>query len=102
MIVFLFSTSCRRGEALGVQWSDVDFERRRVTIRRSIRQREVTTPKSGRSRAVGLPDTPAAELRDLLAARRRDTLARGWREIPEWIFCSEAATSWDKNNVEKR
>ena len=50
LAVFLFSTGCRRGEMLGLQWRDIDFDRRRITIRRSITAGRVSTPKSGRSR----------------------------------------------------
>jgi integrase len=28
------STGCRKGEALGLKWQDIDFEGRRIVIRR--------------------------------------------------------------------
>jgi hypothetical protein len=28
----------------------------------------------------------AEALVDLLGARRRETMERGWREVPEWVF----------------
>jgi len=34
--LFLLYTGCRRGEALGVQWSDIDFESNTIQIRRNI------------------------------------------------------------------
>ena len=51
-LLFLFSTGVRRGELLGLKWADVNFDRRRVTIRRAITARQITTPKSGRSRII--------------------------------------------------
>lgn len=37
--LFLMSTGFRRGEALGVQWIDVDFERMEISCRKSVSQR---------------------------------------------------------------
>lgn len=51
---FLFYTGARRGELLGLKWIDVDFDRYRIHIRRALVKREITTPKSGRSRYVSI------------------------------------------------
>jgi integrase len=97
-LVFAFSTGCRKGEILGLKWIDVDFERRAVSIRRAITMRQLTTPKSGRGRLVAMTETLAEELFNLLATRRREALARGWPDVPEWVFPSTAGTSWDETN----
>src|SRR5215472_8482204 len=75
-------TGLRRGEVLGLQWIDVDFEQGRIHVRRAHVRRQVMTPESGRGRqAVTAP--PLAELMlDVLAARRREALAFGWPETP--------------------
>jgi len=91
----------RRGEALGLLWSDVNFNDCRVAIRRAITSQGLTTPKSGRARRVMLPTSLASELIDLLAERRREALARGWRAVPKWIFCSDVGTAPDPSNVER-
>jgi hypothetical protein len=41
----------------------------------------------------------ASILRDLLAARRRAALKRGWPETPEFVFCSETSGTLDEHNV---
>ncbi|MBW2314709.1 MAG: tyrosine-type recombinase/integrase [Deltaproteobacteria bacterium] len=69
LLAFLFATGCRRGEALGLKWQDVELEARRITIRRAITARRVTTPKSGRSRRISIPESLAAVLFDLLARK---------------------------------
>ena len=47
LLLFLVSTGARRGEALGLKWEDVDFDRGRVSIRRAVTAGQLTTPKSG-------------------------------------------------------
>jgi len=37
LVALLIFTGIRRGEALGLQWKDVDFDRKLITIRRSVR-----------------------------------------------------------------
>lgn len=101
LLRFLLSTGCRRGEALGLRWEDVDFERRRVTIRRALTRGVTVTPKSGRARHVALAPTLAEALFDLLAQRRREAPARGWLDVPPWVFCSETGGPLDEGNVER-
>ena len=96
---FLLATGARKGEALALKWEDIDFDRSRITIRRSITQRRVSTPKSGRARTVLMAPSLASLLFDLLAERRREAMHRGWPSIPEWVFCSETGTSLDERNV---
>jgi integrase len=55
VLLFLLSTGCRRGEALGLRWLDVDFEHARIHIRRARVRCQETTPKSGRGRFVAMP-----------------------------------------------
>lgn len=101
LLVLLFATGMRRGEALGIQWTDVDLEHKVITIRRSVTTAGLSTPKSGVSRKVGMTAGLAVELFDLLAARSRECLAKGWREIPTWVFCSEVGTMPDPSNTDR-
>lgn len=59
LLRFLLSTGTRRGEALGLRWEDVDFERSRINIRRALTKGVAVTPKSGRARAISMPPTPS-------------------------------------------
>src|SRR5438552_364812 len=49
LIVVLYLTGLRIGEALALKWCDVDFENSRLCIRRSVWHRTEQTPKSRRS-----------------------------------------------------
>lgn len=91
LLRFLMSTGARRGEALGLRWDDIDFERRRITIRRALKKVITVTPKSGRARVLAMPPTLALSLFNLLTQRQREAIHRGWASVPEPVFCSEAA-----------
>jgi len=57
-------------------------------------RRNDTTPKSGRRRVVGVAEDTAVALFDLFALRRQEALRHGWREVPEWVFCSTNGERW--------
>lgn len=62
MIVALLDTGCRVSELAGLQWSDVDFDRNCISIKRGLHYRRrygndhcdfyMDTPKNGRERVV--------------------------------------------------
>jgi integrase len=103
LLHFLLATGCRRGEAFGLRWGDVDFARGRVVIPRAITSGQLTTPKNGKGRSVAMPPALAAELFDILSAREpaavAGTVTRLDGEVPEWVFCSLAGTPLDERNV---
>jgi integrase len=53
----------RCGEIIGLEWDDVDLNKRQVCVRRSEWKGQVTAPKSGRHRFVPLTTRLAAALR---------------------------------------
>jgi Phage integrase family len=72
-----------------------------VELRRAITKEGMTTPKSGKSRKIPATDALVDELFAVLAGRRREVLARGWGEVPVWVFPSEVGTALDPRNVER-
>lgn len=58
-------------------------------------EHETWTPQVPRGR-IELIDTL-----DLLGDRRAECLRNGWKEIPPWVFCSEAGTAPEPRNVER-
>ena len=97
----LFSTGLRRGELLGLKWEDVDFEQRQIHVRRAYVKGQVTSPKSGQGRRVAMAAGLGSLLLDLLGTRRREALAKGWPEIPDWVFPGETGNLLDVNNFER-
>ncbi len=98
---FAVGTGCRKGEILGLQWTDVDFERSRVTIRRAIVRGRETTPKNGKARTIAIPMSLSAFLRELLAQRRRECLDMGWPEVPKWVFPAAAGGPMEDRNFQR-
>jgi integrase len=50
-----------------LRWEDVDFEKRRLHVRRAYVKGSPTSPKSGRERFVGMATDLGALLLDVLA-----------------------------------
>lgn len=44
----------------------------------------------------------ASSLKDLLRARKEETLKKGWWEVPQWVFCDQNGNALDGNNLRKR
>jgi len=58
----------RRGEILGLEWTDVNLPRRQLVIRRNVISKYVDTPKSGNGRVLELSTELAGALETLRAA----------------------------------
>jgi integrase len=52
MILVALRTGMRFGEILGLEWSDVDWERRLITVRQSLVRGVLGTPKNGKIRHI--------------------------------------------------
>jgi integrase len=106
-------TGLRIGEALALQWGDLDFEAREIRVERAISNTGVIdSPKSGHGRTVDM----GLAVRDVLQ-RHGASLAEGWLkrkperddqgneipkvEMPPWVFPSEAWKPQDHANVGK-
>jgi integrase len=73
-------TGLRKGELVALRWRDVDWEARRVRVRRSYTYGEFSTPKSRRSsRSVPMTAELATELRRLW----NQTI---WRDDDDLVF----------------
>ena len=50
----LFRTGIRLGEALALEWNDIDWNERKIKIQRSFRRKEISTTKNKQSRVVDI------------------------------------------------
>lgn len=93
--VFLATTGCRRGEALGLAWDDVDFTRGTVSIRRTLLEyRRGTiegTPKTRAGRRTIALDPPTVRaLERELRVQRQEKALLGERWVDSgFVFVSE-------------
>ncbi len=89
LIRLLIDTGMRRGEACGLQWSDIDFKERTISIVRNLCYTPaagvyVDTPKNGRSRTVPVGDDDLRLLKQL-----RDEQAASC--VSRWVFTQDGS-----------
>jgi integrase len=88
-------TGMRLGELLALRWEDVDLERRRVIIHRSVSAGVEGPTKSRQARSLPLADATAAALARL--ADRGD-----YTERDDYVFCSRLGRRLDRSAVRRR
>jgi len=99
-VTVLFLTGMREGEALGLQWADLDPARNLIDLRRTVTIRGnktnpdapsliVNTPKSGRLRLVDCPAGLMAQLQERRSVAQAEAAVAG-RALAPWIFPSAA------------
>lgn len=94
-------TGMRLGEALALQWPDLDFQARTLRVARALSAGRVETPKSGRGRTVDMSAQLSRALLRLAHQRKAETLRRGWPELPPWLFVTTAGTVLDPSRTLK-
>ncbi len=100
-------TGMRRGEALGLRWSDVDLENARLSVRRALiptnREVVVSEPKTAKGRRVVALDPVTVEVLKAQAARQLDEQSErheGWVETG-LVFTTENGAALDPESVSR-
>jgi integrase len=100
-------TGMRRGEAIGLRWSDVDLENARLSVRRALipinREVVVSEPKTVKGRRVVALDPGTIEVLKTQAARQLDEQTE-WDDL--WIdsglvFTAENGEALDPESVSR-
>ena len=102
MALTLARTGMRLGEVLALKWEDVDFRGRFIEVKRSLSLGRVETPKSGKSRRVDMSLQLAGVLEALRHQRKRETMQKGWKEVPSWVFVNEKGKALDHSHWRNR
>ena len=90
--ILLIMTGVRAGEALGLQWGDIDFDHQCIHIRRSAWYGKVQSTKNANSSA---PITLPVPLAKVLTEYRKD-----WKPNPEgYLFVTRNGRPPSSNNV---
>jgi integrase len=107
LYVLAVTAGLRRGELLGLRWTDVDLERGYVQVRQQlIRTRgglTFTSPKGGKSRSVRLTTTAVKALQSHRERQLEEKLrlAGLWNESG-LVFTTGIGTPMDGDNLVKR
>jgi integrase len=101
LFLTLALTGMRLGEALGLQWDDLQLDAGEIRIARAISNGDVQLPKAGHGRSVDLPEYLARLLQRARLLRTAEKLKKGWPEMPPWVFCNEVGGLFDPSRVRK-
>lgn len=103
IVKVLIYTGMRSGEALGLQWSDVDFEKRLITVNHTLSdvggKHFLTTPKTKTSRrTIYMNETLIEILKEHKLQQHKLIFSLGGKfEHPEMIFTSELGNYKDRS-----
>lgn len=99
---------CRRGEALGLRWDDVDLDAGTATIRRTLgrvgSQVLVTNPKTDaghREIALAAPVVESLRTWRAVQASERLMIGAGWQD-DGWVFTTPTGASLQPEAVSRR
>ena len=95
-------TGLRSGELAGLQWCDIDWTGKFITVRNNVVRGRIHGTKTDKTRRVDMSDPLLAVLDSLKRHRQEEWLARGKNEIPEWVFCNREGNPADMHNVKNR
>ena len=102
LFLLLARTGMRIGEAIALQWGDIDFNGRFVEIKRSNVREIITTPKSGKSRRVDMSMQLMKSLKSHKTESKKKGLELGIGGLPEYIFTNQTGTMLYKDNWRRR
>jgi integrase len=99
----------RRGEVLGLRWSDIDFERRTLQVRQTVQRIAqeglvAAEPKTEKSRrTLSLPDAALRALKAQRARQATERLSAGteWEDA-DLVFTSLSGTPLDPRGVDRK
>ena len=98
----LSATGMRLGEALALQYEDLDFSAQVIRISRAFSEDgTLETPKSGHGRSVQISESLAKMLVMHEMMRREEKDRFCWPEMPTWLFVTRAGTAVDPANVRR-
>jgi integrase len=89
LLIFLWYTGCRPGEAAKLKWTDIDFERNAIVL---VRHKTARTQRVARPRVVPLHPVVMRLLRWI----------RKLNQPGELVFLNHRRTPWNKNSLSLR
>jgi integrase len=105
--IFLATTGCRRGECLGLRWSDLDLDRAAAVISRQVTSIDhqivvKELPKTKRGHTVVLDSNTVAMLRRWRAQQNEERLLVGASYVDEgYVFCRPDGSPYDPDRFSR-
>lgn len=91
ILLTAITTGLRQGEILALQWKDIDFEKKAITVNKTLYRNKIQAPKTKHSyRQVNMPDI----LCDILIKFRKND--------EDIVFPNQKGNYTDPNNMVKR
>jgi len=91
-MLVLARTGMRLGEAIALQWDDINFENKTITISRSITRKKIGKPKNNKSRKVDMTTNLSHILSELKKIKNN-----------KWVFAiNDQETPFNTDNFRKR
>ena len=100
LLLCFVKTGLRLGEALALEWSDVDWSSGILTIRGTLFQGQKVLPKNGRVHLLTMTPPLRACLESLYLQRQVEWTQAG--SLPTWVFSSYEGTPIDGHNLRGR
>lgn len=103
IVKVLLYTGMRSGEALGLQWSDIDFDKRLITVNHTLSdvggKHFLTTPKTQTSKRTIYITNDLLEILKEHKKKQHELafMLRGQFEHPEMVFTSELGNYKDRS-----
>ena len=97
-ISLLVKTGLRIGEALALEWADIDFHGRFIQINKTADRGGIGSPKNGKSRRVDMSLGLAHTLKGLRVAQGKQALQQGG-PAPGLLFPTRAGRLLDRASV---
>ncbi len=92
----------RPGEAFALEWADLDFPKRKLSVERALSAGIVGTTKTGTAREVDMSHELADALAALYRVREAQTLKHQWGDVPDLVFVNAQRGFLDESRVRKR
>ncbi len=102
LFLILVRTGMRFGEVLALQWGDIDFNGRFITVQRGLSRGRVETPKNAKTRRVDMSLQLTESLRTHWLGCKKKGLIIGLGDAPEWVFTNEKGGFIDISNWRRR
>ena len=102
LFLLLARTGMRIGEALALQWGDIDFKGRFISVNKSLVRGRISTPKSGKARRVDMSRQLTDALKYHKLESKKKGLALGLGGTPEYVFTDRRGGPIDKDNWRRR